>query len=76
MPSIPRNNLAERMQKLGYNPNIVKINPPVIDNSNIIIRQDTSKSSTSYQERSKQETKFKPLETVNIDEWSDFEEDI
>lgn len=67
MTSIPKNNLKEQMLKLGYNPAVVNIVPPVLDNSKVI----------------KQETKFvqnKPstIETpviANLDEWSDFEDD-
>ena len=71
MPSLPKNNLHERMKKLGYNPNIVKLVPPVLDNSKVAKDQPR----VTYAPIPKVQTDFKPLATVNIDEWSDFEED-
>lgn len=62
MPPIPKNNLKERMSKLGYNPNLVKIKPPVLDNSNIVAKKEEKIDI------------FRP-EKLNLDEWSDFEED-
>ena len=72
MTSIPKNNLNERMVKLGYNPNIVKLVPPVLDFSAILKRE---KPPLIYQTAPKAQLDFKPLATVNIDDWSDFEED-
>lgn len=67
MNSIPKNNLKEQMLKLGYNPDVVKIEPPVLDNSKVVkqerkLVQDQSSS-------------FKPPVIADIDEWSDFEDD-
>lgn len=75
MTSIPKNNLSERMRKLGYNPNIVTITPPVLDNSKVIKKEEPPASYRSYQSVPNPEPEFKPLPSVNIDEWSDFEED-
>jgi len=75
MGPIPKNNLAERMRKLGYDPNIVKIVPPILDNSQIIKKDDPKPSYSAYKVNLNTEPEFKPLATVNIDEWSDFEEE-
>lgn len=66
MPPIPKNNLRDRMIKLGYNPNIVTLTAPIVDNSKV---------------KPPPPQIIKPLETftppaiVNIDEWSDFEDE-
>ena len=84
MPSIPKNNLKERMLKLNYNPDLVMIVPPVLDNSKIIIPQEKPKTAfqpnfqTTYQpvkEDAKETQDFKPPTFINVDDWSDFEDD-
>lgn len=69
MVNIPKNNLKERMVKLGYNPNLMKITAPTLDNSNIIVGPPKKEPSKPVQ------TNFQPPEVLNIDDWSDFEED-
>lgn len=76
MPSIPKNNLRERLQKLGYNPNLITIVPPVLDNSGVVKNEQAAlgvTSNSTYQADSN--CNIKPPEFVNIDDWSDFEED-
>jgi len=70
MASIPKNNLKERMIKLGYNPNIVHIVPPVLDNSRVI---DTPILYTKVAQQG--QSNFTPPIIPNIEEWSDFEDD-
>lgn len=69
MVTIPKNNLKERMIKLGYNPNLMKITPPTLDNSNIIIGPSRSET------QGRVEANFQPPQIINIDEWSDFEDE-
>lgn len=83
MPSIPKNNLKEHMLKLNYNPNLVKITPPVINyvppppsqaqqpTSTYKLAQTIQQS--TYQQQ--QTIKFDPPQVVNLEEWSDFEDD-
>lgn len=68
MVSIPKNNLKERMIKLGYNPNLMKITPPKLDNSKIIVP-------TKIETQNRTEINFQPPEIMNIDDWSDFEDE-
>lgn len=87
MTSIPKNNLAERMLRIGYDPNIVKIQKPVLDNSKIIKTQniksqpDTKYTHNNYTSNKPTEQKsavlsdFRPPEILNLDEWSDFEDE-
>lgn len=53
------------MVKLGYDPNLVQIIPPTLDNSRVA-------ASSTPQMRAKPQ--FEP-EILNIDDWSDFEEE-
>lgn len=51
MAPIPQNNLKERLQILGYDPNLAAIKEqPIVD--------------------------FKPPEILDLDQWSDFEDDV
>lgn len=82
MPAIPKNNLKERLTKLGYDPNGIQIIKPVLDNSRVV---PDSKPTTSYQNKpykSNMEVKpagktdFKPLDILKpLDDWSDFEDE-
>lgn len=73
MPPIPRNNLIDRLEKLGYNAKNVNINPPQMQ---IIINIPNATATTSM-------PKAKPIASlkdngpviVNVDDWSDFEDD-
>lgn len=101
MPTIPSNNLKERMQKLGYPTINLKITPPILDNSKVIHDQPKSSiqkynsqttninynqyppatssgfsSANNFQEYKIKEEEFKPPVILNIDEWSDFEDDM
>lgn len=67
MAKIPKNNLQERMAKLGYNPNLVSIKPPTLDNSKVVY--------TSSAPQPKVEPFFEPPKLLNIDDWSDFEDE-
>lgn len=67
MNSIPKNNLKEQMLKLGYNPDAVKIVPPVLDNSKVVKRE--------LKFIKDHPIIFKPPVIANLDEWSDFEDD-
>lgn len=73
MPSIPNNNLRERMLKLGYDPKLAKIEAPVLDNSRVIKEED--KKTKFNPQLSNQQEPFKAPEVLNIDDWSDFEDD-
>jgi hypothetical protein len=100
MPAIPKNNLRERMLKLGYKAELMKVVPPVLDNSRVVKDepkpvfqastyqappQTAPTTSTTYPSNISDGgggsgggggggTTFK-LENINIDEWSDFDED-
>lgn len=74
MPQIPQNNLKERLIKLGYSTIGVNINPPVIDNSQVVVKSKKLGGCQVQQESFKQENLITPRIT-NIDEWSDFEDE-
>lgn len=72
MSSIPKNNLKERMLKLGYKPDLVRIVPPVLDNSRVVIKKEEPKTS---QGPSNPIVNFQPPQILNINDWSDFEDE-
>lgn len=74
MPLIPANNLKERMLKLGYNPDIIKLSPPVLDNSAVVKRETKPTVVTIKPPETSAVPRNEP-EFINLDEWSDFEED-
>lgn len=74
MPPIPKNNLRERMLKLGYNPDIVTIKPPVLDNSKVIVVPKAQPS--SFVSAPAPAAVAPPPLITNIDDWSDFEDDF
>lgn len=74
MPNIPRNNLKDRMIKLGYDPKSVTIKAPVLDNSRVVKQPMKIEPQQLYQESPNQESFVAP-KINNIDEWSDFEDD-
>lgn len=62
------------MLKLGYKPDLIEIVPPVLDNSKVIKQEERPKA--SYQQQPvPTEADFKPPEILDIDEWSDFEDE-
>lgn len=65
------------MLKLGYDPNLVQLKPPTLDNSQIIKREIPKPSYDNKTSFVKHEPapNFKPPEILNIDEWSDFDSD-
>lgn len=69
MPQLPANNLRERMLKLGYNPEFVKLTPPTLDNSSVI-KKESKPSYVTANSGAKKEPEF-----INLDDWSDFEEE-
>lgn len=75
MPRIPKNNLREQMLKLNYNPNLVKITAPVINY--VPPPQPPVQQPAKIENQPQQPTTatFQPPPIVNIDDWSDFEED-
>ena len=73
MAQIPKNNLKERMQKLGYRPDLFVIIPPTLDNSKVVTRQEP-KVLSKLQQQVQDFDDFKP-EALNIEDWSDFEEE-
>ena len=75
MPSIPKNNLRERMLKLHYNPDLIKIVPPILDNSKVVKKEQAPAPANRPYEPVKNQENFKPPEFINLDDWSDFEED-
>lgn len=85
MAPIPKNNLRERLQKLGYNPNLARIQPPTLDNSKVIYPEKkvvapppSAYSSEHFGGGSSNHqppSNFQPPVITNIDDWSDFEED-
>lgn len=79
MTSIPNNNLKERLLRLGYNPDGVKLTAPVLDNSKIIKVerkvQQTNIQSNQQQTATASQNNFKLPVIVNLDEWSDFEDE-
>lgn len=79
MPTIPKNNLHERMLKLGYDPKLMEIKPPVLDNSQVVKEPTEQPKPSQYQPKTEQThistANTLQLGTFNIDEWSDFEED-
>lgn len=77
MPPIPKNNLKEQMLKLNYNPNLVKITPPVINYVPPPPQQSTNIYKPAQQSTYNQQPqiKFDPPTISNIDDWSDFEDD-
>lgn len=81
MPNIPKNNLRERMLKLGYDSTWAKITPPIVDNSRIIkseqpkVNLGSTTSNRYNQPYTAPQTNFTPPVIANIDDWSDFEED-
>lgn len=74
MTSIPKNNLRERLLKLGYNPNLITIKPPVLDNSGVV-KEEPPKASTFFGSTFSEANIPNPPVFINVDEWSDFEED-
>lgn len=48
MPAIPKNNLKERLLKLGYNSNSFKIVPPALDNSKVVHERRSLESQINY----------------------------
>lgn len=75
MPIIPKNNLKERMLKLGYDPKFVHITPPVIDNSKVVRKNEAPIEKKPQITHQAPLINFTPPVIVNIDEWSDFEDD-
>lgn len=80
MTTIPKNNLKERMQRLGYNPNIVKIVAPTLDNSKVIKNKpkiDNKPIQSTYKSEvtAPVPVNFVPPKIDNIDDWSDFEDE-
>lgn len=85
MAPIPKNNLRERLQKLGYNPNLAKIQPPTLDNSKVIYPKKEVVAAPAPVQSSDHfdggvskhspAPNFQPPVITNIDDWSDFEED-
>lgn len=82
MPQIPANNLKERLLNQGYNPKFINLRPPVLDNS-AVVKPETKPKPTFVPQTA---TTAKPTsagdltaksepEFINIDDWSDFEED-
>lgn len=81
MTSIPQNNLKERLLKLGYNPDNFTITPPVLDNSKVVKVERKPQASVSRPPQQPPlqtiapQTNFKPPVILNINDWSDFEDD-
>lgn len=76
MTSLPKNNLKERMSKLGYNPNLVVLTIPELDNSKVIKREKKVYIPPAQSANlANQPSDFKPPVIMNIDEWSDFEDE-
>lgn len=83
MTRIPKNNLNERMTKLGYNCNSVRIVAPVLDNSKVVVSKPPTTSNSQVQpsypnqqfQQQQAPTNFNPPPISNIDDWSDFEDD-
>lgn len=78
MSSIPKNNLRERLQKLGYDPNLAVIKKPELINIKPTPNQSTYQSCSNQNPGDQGiPTKIEqsPLLNLNIDEWSDFDED-
>lgn len=65
MTSIPKNNLRELMLKLGYDPTLIKIVPPVLDNSKVVKQESKNQPPGN----------IKQPDILNLDEWSDFDDD-
>lgn len=63
------------MTKLGYDPKLITIVTPVLDNSQIIKTEKIKTSFSSDNVISPPQPSFKPPEIINIDDWSDFEDD-
>lgn len=74
MTSIPKNNLRERMLKLGYNPDLITIKAPILDNSGIK-KEEPPKLNNNFEYNKTNGDCQKPPVFMNIDDWSDFEED-
>lgn len=89
MAPIPKNNLRERLMKLGYDPNSVQITTPVLDNSKVVPDRATTKPTANNQSGStgtkieinpvykpiKKDPNFDPPIILGVDEWSDFEDE-
>lgn len=82
--AIPKNNLQERMLKLGYKVEAMKIVPPVLDNSKVVkeevkpVFESKPYQGSEYTQPTSSNIKTEPtlkLENFNIDDWSDFDED-
>lgn len=87
-PKIPKNNLKERMVKLGYNPDLAQITPQICaelpPKPEPAKYQPPVKQQPQYQQPQQQQTgastsnpstNFAPPLMVNLDDWSDFEDD-
>lgn len=66
MPAVPQNNLIDRLEKLGYNARLINIVAPQIQ---------TTFAQTAGTQPKTSNACTKIPEIVNLDDWSDFEDD-
>lgn len=71
MASIPKNNLRERLTKLGYDPNGVQISKPVLDNSRVKPESKPISSTMDFKTAISKAPDFKPPVIEDIDAWSE-----
>ena len=78
MSAIPKNNLRERLQKLGYDPNLAVIKKPELINIKHSTNETTYPSCSNLEsdvQVATTDSKPPQILNLNIDEWSDFDED-